>query len=83
MMKLTRSGLVGLVFLAGCAVGGASSRLVEPAKAYAGPRWEHRCINFGATPGADEVEAESNQLGAHGYEIVAVDRGYWCFKRPM
>ena len=83
MMKLTRSGLIALVFLAGCAVGGASSRLVEPVQAQAprGPRWQYRCIDVGASGDAEDVEREGNHLGAFGFEMAGVTGKFWCFKR--
>jgi len=81
-MKLTRSGLVALVFLAGCAVGGASSQfVVPPATAQNVQRWDYLCM-----PAEREVTAMAKKAGAEGWEMVAAgtrDNHVWCFKRPM
>jgi len=86
-MKLTRSGLIALVFLAGCAVGGASSQLVVPkANAQNVQRWDYMCINEWDR---ERVEEKSKQAGQEGWELASsttVPRSvalYWCFKRPM
>ena len=73
---------VAAVFLAGCAVGGASSRLVVPKanaqQTAALPKWEYSCS---AESGADDIATMSNKLGAEGWEMAAVDHNRWCFKR--
>jgi hypothetical protein len=87
-MATTRSAVIGVVFLIGCAVGGASSRLAVPL-ARAGtnpPRWEYHCIE-----GSPELVAQANQMGDQGWEMAAgagAGAGYgkeliWCFKRPV
>ncbi len=92
-MKLTRSGLVALVFLAGCAVGGASSQLVDPAQAHGdtpdapaatgeGRKWDYHCIQLKGGWNIDRLTTELQSAGAKGWELVGTD-GPWCFKRPM
>ncbi len=86
-MKVTRSILLGTVFLIGCAVGGVASQFVAPpARAGTNPtRWEYYCIQ-----GLEKVIERSDQLGAEGWEMVTAtavaghtDHYYtWCFKRP-
>ena len=82
MTKLRGVG-VGLVFLVGCAVGGAASRYaVPPASAEQAAtmtRWQYFCIDT-----FDPTE-EANRAGREGWEMVAVGGGApnatWCFKR--
>gem|GEM_PF-7111699 len=92
MMKLRGLG-VAAVFLAGCAVGGASGRLVVPpagaqqAKHIPPPgatRWDQMCVT---------VEGEAEQVSQ---VVMAYGNDYWelvsasvtpravlmCFKRP-
>src|SRR5262245_27029376 len=74
---------IEMVFLVGCAVGGASSRFVVPPanaqQAANTTRWEYFCID-----GFNPTE-KANQAGAQGWEMVAVGGGQpnatWCFKR--
>ncbi len=90
-MAGTRSVGLSVVFLIGCAVGGAaSSRFVAPpARAGTSPtRWEHTCFY-----GDKGITEKSNELGAEGWEMVAGagagnGSGFtaemkfiWCFKR--
>lgn len=91
-MTTTRSAVIGMVFLIGCAVGGASSRLAVPqARAGTNPtRWEYHCID-----GTEELGANSNKMGEQGWEMAAgagagsgsgltSSKDYvWCFKRPL
>ena len=87
MVKLTRSVLIGLVFLAGCAVGGASSQLVVPkANAQNVQRWHYFCFETVADP--EEVNTKVKKAGAEGWELATSisfpDASMlWCFKRPM
>lgn len=88
-MKMPRLS-VSLVFLVGCAVGGASSRLVAPIPpAHAGApttRWEYYCVSGKPTP-------DMNAVGAQGWELatgIAAVTGSvtnseitYCFKRPL
>ena len=83
MMKLARSGLIAVVFLAGCAVGGASSQLVAPASAYKGPKWHTQCFEFGDYADEEAVQKTANRLGPEGYEMAGAAEKIWCFKRPM
>jgi hypothetical protein len=86
-----RIGVV-LVFLLGCATGGVSSQIAVPRvsaqePASGRPRWEHTC----RTHGDMGPTALANQLGADGWELVAIrsrsprtdaDDDIYCFKRP-
>jgi hypothetical protein len=90
----TKSGLLlSLVFLVGCAVGGAASHFVAPpARAGTTPqKWAYFCITSG-----DNVERftrKLDQAGAEGWELVAAsvsdggtsitNNAFWCFKRPL
>ncbi len=87
-MRTTRSAVIGMVFLLGCAVGGASSRLAVPqARAGTNPtRWEYHCID-----GNSELVGNSNKMGEQGWEMAAAagagsnslnNQFIWCFKRP-
>ena len=77
------------MFLAGCAVGGASSHLVVPKasaqQAAALIRWDYYCRE--PEPTATEM---AKAMGAEGWEMVTVraqttmsgSRDVYCFKRP-
>jgi hypothetical protein len=79
----TRLG-IAMVFVAGCAVGGASARLVVPLanaqQATTLPKWEYFCpaMRF------DAVTEPANKAGVEGWELVNYDpgAGIGCFKRP-
>jgi len=87
-MKVTRTFVLGAVFLIGCAVGGMSSQfVVPPVRAGTNPtRWEYTCIE-----NLDKFLERSDKLGAQGWEMVTAtvvpgrtDFYYmWCFKRPL
>ena len=81
----TRHGLVfALVFIVGCAVGGAASQLSVPAARAQGiTRWEYFCFEEGDT---EDIMAKANQAGAQGWEMVGSSAKEWvpvswCFKR--
>lgn len=95
MLNIKRTGLVALVFLAGCAVGGASSQLVaSPAIAQDSPvpsatspqtqKWDYLCLQF---DNDESLTDEAKSAGREGWELVTVvtyKLGYaWCFKRPL
>ena len=84
----TRRLSVALVFLTGCAVGGASSRFVAPIPpARAGvpvQRWEYYCV--------ERDKASLNAVGAQGWELATTEAwtsmgttqvATYCFKRPL
>jgi hypothetical protein len=86
-MRGTRTVGLSVVFLIGCAVGGATSQYVAP-PARAGtnlPQWEYTCL----FPGLGNPTEKANELGAQGWELAAgagAGAGYdkqffWCFKR--
>jgi hypothetical protein len=93
---MTRHVLIGLVFLLGCATGGAASHLAVP-KANAQQarqlsKWEYTCR---APRETDETAtALGNRLGAEGWELATVRAGavtptlgggdpdIYCYKRP-
>jgi hypothetical protein len=90
-MSVTRSLLLGIVFIVGCAVGGVSSHFAAaPARAGTNPeRWEHCCFR-----GTEGITETADKLGAEGWEMAAAagagsGLGYgkeiqfiFCFKRP-
>jgi hypothetical protein len=84
MTKLRGVGVV-MVFLVGCAVGGAASRFAVPPasaqQAASGRQWEHFCIN------ASDPREAASRAGWEGWEMVTAGGGgssplWWCFKRP-
>jgi hypothetical protein len=87
-MNTTRSLGIACVFVAGCAVGGASARFaVPPASAQQAQtltQWEYQCIQF--PNGPKEMTAKANAFGDDRWEMS----GLWpdpnfpraCFKRP-
>jgi hypothetical protein len=87
MTKLREVG-VGLVFLVGCAVGGAASRFaVPPASAQQAAtvtKWEYMCM--GEIWKAGDITPRANEAGSQGWEMASVaanSAGWtWCFKRP-
>jgi hypothetical protein len=78
-----RIGIVA-VFLAGCAVGGASAQLVVPQanaqQAATLTKWEYYCVSMDFR----DSMTPANKLGAEGWEMVTYDAGagLGCFKRP-
>jgi hypothetical protein len=77
--------LGSVLFIFGCAVGGAASQLVVPPASAAGTqRWDYFCFEEW---GASEIMAKAQQAGAAGWEMVLADslqaRQSVCFKRPM
>ena len=88
-MNTTRLA-IALVFLTGCAVGGASARFVVPPasaqQAATLTKWEYMC--FGGDMGPSEVEPKSNVAGAQAWEMAGslnpsqTITSSWCFKRP-
>jgi uncharacterized lipoprotein YajG len=86
-----RSLGIALVFVTGCAVGGASARFVVPPasaqQAATLTRWEYTCFEV-ADERPDEIQAKSSAVGAQGWEMSGVYnqsgsyRTIWCFKRP-
>jgi hypothetical protein len=81
-----RSLAVAAVFLAGCAVGGASSQLAVPKasaqQAATLTKWEHYCW-IGSW---HELPEAANNSGAQGWEMVNFTRETTsvtaCYKRP-
>jgi len=86
MSKLRNLG-VAAVFLAGCAVGGASSRFVVPPasaqQATTLTKWDYVCFE---ALGMKSSEKRANAAGAEGWEMVGSlslgENSGWCFKRP-
>jgi hypothetical protein len=92
MNKLRGLG-VAVVFLAGCAVGGASGRFVVPPanaqQAATLTKWEYMC--FSERDGEeDDSQGKANAAGLQGWEMAGSlshgslshgGRGQWCFKR--
>jgi hypothetical protein len=82
MSKLRSLG-VAAVFLAGCAVGGASSRFVVPPasaqQAATLTHWEYLCIEVSSV---SQIEPKANAAGQQGWEMVGSLSSSMCFKRP-
>jgi len=72
MTKLRSLG-VAAMFLARCAVGGASSRFVVPPasaqQAASFPRWEYACFEAHK---AEDVAPKANATGLQGWESAGV-----------
>lgn len=95
MNKFRGLGIVA-VFLVGCAVGGASSKLVVPPASAQQPtkaipiappgasRWEQMCVRSGID--AKEVTAAAMGYGEQYWELVSSSvypmGALLCFKRP-
>ena|SRR5688572_20389395 len=86
-----------VVFLIGCATGGAASRMVPPASAqqqaavsaqqFAMPvfaHWEYRCE---PVTRKEELEPLANSFGQAGWGMAGTysgsQTGIFCFKRPL
>jgi uncharacterized lipoprotein YajG len=87
-MKI-RGLAIAFVFVAGCAVGGVSSRFVVPPanaqQAATLTKWEYMFIE--AEHDDDRVLAEVNAAGAQAWELAGSlnptrAKAVWCFKRP-
>ena len=85
-MTKVRSLGVAAVFVAGCAVGGASARFVVPPasaqQAATLTKWEYMCIN---DPYIERAATKASAAGIQGWEMVGslslgTESG-WCFKR--
>jgi len=79
-----RSLGISLVFVAGCAVGGASARFVVPPasaqQAATLTKWEYMWFYEGDN---DAWNPKAKAAGSQGWELVAaVSPGYYYFKRP-
>jgi len=84
-MNTTRLA-IALVFLTGCAVGGASARFVVPPasaqQAATLTKWEYMCVN---EDGVDAVQTMAQKAGAQGWELAGIgsaESTLLCFKRP-
>jgi len=85
----TRGLGIALVFVAGCAVGGASARFVVPPasaqQAATLTKWEYMFVE--AEHDDDRVLAQINAAGAQAWELAGSlnpsrANAVWCFKRP-
>lgn len=79
------STLAAVVFVLGCATGGAASHYVGSAGAQlppSGEAWQYAC--FSASDSREIVQT-ANGMGAEGWEMAAAtlsgSRPLWCFKR--
>ena len=79
-----------LTFVAGCVGGPAvEAFVVRPLSARhatAGvQRWEYQCVRSEGTASRwrDRFPPQANELGAAGWELVTLDGGGACFKRPL
>ena len=88
----------GLLFVLGCAVGGAASQLaVAPSRAGNGPsRWEYLCTQASPTPSS--LTTHLNQMTGQGWDLVSTspahlereasagavtDAFVFCFRRAV
>jgi len=83
-MMNTRSLGVALVFVAGCAVGGASARFVVPPasaqQAATLTKWEYLSVYENHH---EAFKPKAQEAGAEGWELVAsMVPGHYFFKRP-
>ena len=85
-MNKLRSLGVAVVFLAGCAVGGASARFVMPPasaqQAATLTKWEYMCVGADS---AQDIQQAAMPAGAQGWEMAGgtgAAAKVWCFKRP-
>jgi len=82
-MSKLRTVAIGIVFLVGCAVGGAASRVaVPPASAQQAAsltRWEYMCQEAG---NLEQSVQAAKEAGSQGWEVVGFPKlTTWCFKR--
>jgi hypothetical protein len=87
---MKRQVAIGLVFLAGCVVGGVSSQVVAPPARADGPgtRWEYFCMSQSAEE--NSAAGGLNAAGAKGWELVSASpQGQYamtmtlCMKRQL
>ena len=72
---MKHNGMLGIVFVVGCATGSVAAQLVvPPVRAGTSPTsWEYRCV----TVESDKIELEPvnsalNKLGAQGWQLVSI-----------
>jgi len=72
---MKHNGILGIVFVVGCATGGVAAQLVvPPVRAGTSPtRWEYQCV----TVESDKIElapvnSALNKLGAQGWQLVSI-----------
>ena len=70
---MKHNGILGIVFVIGCATGGVAAQLVvPPVRAGTSPtRWEYQCASVDAEQG-EEATSPLNKLGAAGWELVSI-----------
>jgi hypothetical protein len=95
---MTKRGVIGVIFLLGCAAGGVAAQMViPPIRAGTQPmRWEYLCVQ--AVRGTDQLSSALNKAGAAGWELVSTvashldhefagsldaDAFVFCFKRAL
>ncbi|WP_437490082.1 hypothetical protein WME75_12570 [Sorangium sp. So ce1014] len=71
--------LGGLVLGVACALAAGRVRAQVAAPGVPAPRWEQDCEQ---THGVEEARAVAKARGESGWELVALDAGVMCFKRP-
>lgn len=60
----------------------SSEKPSKEAEDYEGQRWQYRARNLKKVLGSG-MEADFNEHGAAGWELVAAVDGYAIFKRPV
>jgi hypothetical protein len=75
---MKQSGVIGIVFVLGCATGGVASQFViPPVRAGTAPtRWEYHCLRV---DGGGRVTATLNKMGAEGWELAGVAPAHHSF----
>jgi hypothetical protein len=71
--------------LLGACAGAFTARAVAYAPNPGAPRWEQMCevvVSLTDAGWAEHASEQSARRGAEGWELVAVNKGAVCFKRP-
>lgn len=78
--KLSIGLALVVAFLAGCVVHDVV-RVAPPARAGVPvQRWEYHCDSFSSV---EEMDSDSDKVGAQGWEMAAATGAVICFKRPL
>jgi hypothetical protein len=89
MKSVSRSVLVGFMFVMGCAAGGAAHSYVATARAAdaaPGSRWAYHCFK---EDDVQSIQETANAVGREGWEMASsslagghdMSSPIWCFKR--
>lgn len=79
--KLSIGLALVVAFLAGCVVHDVV-RVTPPARAGVPvQRWEYHCDHISSS--VEDLDSESDNVGAQGWEMAAATGAVVCFKRPL